>query len=93
MKPEPSTLETRLKRIAEAHGPDTEMMLYLWPNGEVCLHVGNPSSWVSLGEVDGENLFSGKSVSEAVTEAEKYYFPVEPVPETTNPPVRAQQTP
>lgn len=74
------TVEDRLKRIADAHGPETEVMLYLWPDdtgddASVFLHVGNPTSCVMLGEVHGEQVFEGRTVSAAITAAEKFYFP------------------
>jgi len=67
-------MERRLKQIAAAHGTETQVMLYMWPDGEVDLHVGNPTNWVMLGEVSGENAFSGKSVDAAITSAEMYYL-------------------
>ena len=75
------TVEGRLKQIADAHGPETEVMLYLWPDevggadASVCLHVGNPTSCVMLGEVNGEQVFEGKTVLAAITAAESFYFP------------------
>jgi hypothetical protein len=68
------SVEARLKRIAAAHGPETELMIYLWPDGDVYLHVGNPSGFVMLGEMNGEKVFEGKTVSKAITAAEKFYF-------------------
>ena len=68
-------LERRLKRIALAHGMETEVMLYMWPDGMVDLHVGNPTGCVMLGEVNGEKVFEGKTVDAAVTSAERFYFP------------------
>ena len=63
-----------MKQIAAAHGTDTEIMLYMWPNGEVDLHIGNPTRCVMLGEVNGEKVFSGVTVDEAIISAESFYF-------------------
>ena len=77
-------MERRLKQIAAAHGTETEVMLYMWPDGKVDLHVGNPTSCVMLGEVEGEKVFSGRTVDAAITSAERFYFPNETSAATGN---------
>ena len=53
-------------------------MLYRWVSDDIeykwNLHIGNPSDFVCLGEVDGILVFEGDSIEDVLNQAEAHFL-------------------
>lgn len=72
------TTEERIDGILALIGREEELMLYRWVSNDIeykwNLHIGNPSDFVCLGEVDGILVFKGDSIESVLNQAETHFL-------------------
>ena len=66
------------KRVNDIVSSEKELMLYRNEDRHLEhkweLHIGNPSGFVRLGEVDGTLVFKGDSIESILNQAEMYFL-------------------
>jgi hypothetical protein len=72
------TIDEIIDSILASIDGDQESMLYRHDSDYIgykwAFHVGNPSNWVCLGEVDGILVFKGNSIEGVLDQAEAHFL-------------------
>ena len=59
-------LVAKIRELQQQGEEDQSLMIYGHPDGDWHVHIGNPSGYVLLGEVDGVIKVEGKTMLEAL---------------------------
>ena len=66
------SVDDRLNALATRKNLE-ELSLYRYGDGTWCLMIGNPTSWVLLGEVSGVHNFDGITAESVIAQAESFF--------------------